>query len=43
MKAVTVFMIVRVDFADGTAYSDEAAFKGLLEYFQKVGAEVVVK
>ena len=42
MKAVTVFMVVRVDFSDGTTYSDETVFKALQEYFGYVGARVVV-
>ena len=40
MKAVAVFMIVRVEFADGTEYNDEATFKALQAYFERVGAKV---
>lgn len=42
MKAVTVFMVVRVEFADGSTYSDEDAFKALQEYFERVGSRVIV-
>ncbi|MGI8838673.1 MAG: hypothetical protein ACR2H4_18835 [Pyrinomonadaceae bacterium] len=42
MKAVEVFMVVRVEFADGSVYSDESTFKALQDYFEKVGARVVV-
>jgi len=43
MKAVEVFMIVEVEFADGTKYSDETTFKALQEYFENVGSKVIVK
>ena len=40
MKAVAVFMIVRIEFGDGTVYSDEQTFKALQAYFAVVGAKV---
>jgi hypothetical protein len=33
MKAVVVFMVFRVEFDDGTTYSDEKTFKSLESYF----------
>jgi len=32
MKAVVVFMVLRVEFSDGTVYSDEQTFKSLEKY-----------
>jgi hypothetical protein len=40
MKAVAVFMIVRVEFEDGTVYSNEPTFKALQAYFDVVSAKV---
>jgi len=40
MKAVSVFMVVRLEFADGSVYSDEPTLKALQEYFEQVGAKV---
>src|SRR5215472_6853462 len=41
MTAVSVFMVLRVEFEDGSAYSDEPAFAALQEYFEKVSATLV--
>jgi hypothetical protein len=41
MKAVSVFMILRVEFEDGSVYSDEPAFAALQQYFERVGASLV--
>ncbi len=38
MTAVSVFMVLRVEFEDGSAYSDEPAFAALQQYFEKIGA-----
>ena len=38
MKAVGVFMVVRVEFTDGSVYSNEPAFTALQEYFEKMSA-----
>jgi hypothetical protein len=37
MGGVVVFMVVRVEFADGTVFSDEKASKALEAYFKKLG------
>jgi hypothetical protein len=34
-------MVVKVEFADGTKFNDEAAFKALENYFEEVGSKVV--
>lgn len=34
MKVVRIYMIPRVEFADGSMYSDEAAVKALQDYFE---------
>jgi hypothetical protein len=36
MKAVVVFMVVNVTFADGTTYSDEHTFQALRAYFNNL-------
>jgi hypothetical protein len=41
MTAVSVFIILRVEFEDGSVYSDERAFAALQEYFERVGASLV--
>lgn len=41
MTAVSVFMILRVEFEDGSVYSDEPAFATLQQYFEKVGASLI--
>jgi len=41
MTAVSVFMILRVEFEDGSVYSDEPTFTALQEYFERVGASLV--
>jgi hypothetical protein len=33
-KGVIVFMVVRVDYADGTVYNDEPAYKAMQAYFE---------
>jgi hypothetical protein len=38
MTAVSVFMILRVEFEDGSIYSDEPAFTALQQYFETIGA-----
>lgn len=37
MGGVAVFMVVRVEFADGTVFSDEKASQALEAYFQRLG------
>jgi len=37
MGGVVVFMVVRVEFDDGTVFSDEKASKALEAYFKKLG------
>jgi hypothetical protein len=37
MGGVVVLMVVRVEFADGTVFSDEKASKALEAYFKKLG------
>jgi hypothetical protein len=37
MGGVAVFMVVRVEFADGTVFTDEKASRALGVYFQKLG------
>ncbi len=34
MKAITVFIVVRVEFADGTIYSDEKVYNALHSYLE---------
>lgn len=40
MKAVLILMVVNVEYADGTSYSDAATSKSLEEYFELVGGSV---
>ena len=37
MGGVVVLMVVRVEFVDGTVFSDEKASKALEAYFKKLG------
>jgi hypothetical protein len=37
MGGVVVLMIVRVEFSDGSVFSDEKASKALEAYFKKLG------
>ena len=37
MGGVVVLMVVRVEFADGSVFSDEKASKALEAYFKKLG------
>ena len=43
MDVVAVLMIVRVEFADGTVYSDEQTHKALQSYFQKIALLLELK
>lgn len=38
MKVVVVFMVVSVEYSDGTKYNDETAFKALEAYFEDLGS-----
>jgi hypothetical protein len=40
MQAVVVLMVVRIEFADGSVYSDEPAYKGLQDYFAEIASKV---
>ena len=35
MKAIAIFMVVRVEFSDGSSYSDEAVYNSLKAFFDK--------
>jgi hypothetical protein len=39
LSGVIFFMVVRVEFADGTVFSDEMAYKTLREYFETATAK----
>ncbi|MDT4952967.1 MAG: hypothetical protein QOJ02_1105 [Acidobacteriota bacterium] len=39
ITGVIFFMVVRVEFADGTVFSDELAYKALREYFETAAAK----
>jgi hypothetical protein len=41
MKAVTVFMVVRVEFSDGSVYSNESTFAALQEYFERSSTRAI--
>jgi hypothetical protein len=36
MQAILVFMVVKVEFADGAIFQDENAYKALQDYFEKM-------
>lgn len=38
MQGVLVLMVVRIEYADGSTYSDEATYKALDDYLQRVEA-----
>ena len=40
LKGVLVWMVLSVEYADGTTYSDETTSKALEAYFEKVGAKI---
>jgi len=42
MQMVAVFIVVRVEFADGTTYSDEQTFAALQKYLERVGANIAI-
>ena len=37
-KIVTIFMVIDVEYADGTRYTDQTAFNALEDYFELMGA-----
>jgi len=43
MQAVNVLMVVRVEYADGSIYSDEPTYKALQAYFKNIALLLEVK